>query len=138
MKPDSAAFSFDRFRILNANIDCEDIPESIFLDFIPSGVLIESEKRFILKFLFIAKRDNKKESTPFISINCEAAYVFKDSITLENIPEYFYSNSIAIVFPYIRAFVSTITLQANIKPIVLPTLNLTALNTLLKENTVVK
>lgn len=138
MKPDSAAFSFERFRIINANIDCENIPESISVDFIPSGVLIESEKRFILKFLFTAKSDNTQDSTPFISINCEASYVFKDDVTFENVPEYFYSNSIAIAFPYIRAFVSTITLQANIKPIILPTLNLTALNTLLKENTVVK
>lgn len=138
MKPDSAAFSFDRFRILNATIDCEDIPESIFLDFIPSGIFILEEKKFNLRFLFTAKKDNRKDSAPFISINCEAVYIFRDKITIENIPDYFYSNSIAIAFPYIRAFISTITLQANIKPIVIPTLNLTALNTLLKENTIVK
>lgn len=50
-------------------------------------------------------------------------------------PSYFYRNSIAIVFPYIRAFISTVTLQANIPPIILPTMNLTSLEIPLKQNT---
>lgn len=54
---------------------------------------------------------------------------------LKDIPDFFYANSIAIIFPYIRAFVSTLTLQANIPPIVLPTLNLSQLRTILRDNT---
>ena len=50
----------------------------------------------------------------------------------------FISNSIAILFPYVRAFVSTLTLQANIKPILLPTLNLSSLQDILRENTTTK
>ncbi|MBQ2321387.1 MAG: protein-export chaperone SecB, partial [Bacteroidales bacterium] len=44
-------------------------------------------------------------------------------------------NSVAIIFPYIRAFVSTISLQANVNPIVLPTINLTGLTGELKRQT---
>lgn len=51
------------------------------------------------------------------------------------IPDYFYANSLAIIFPYIRAFVSTITLQSNMHPIVLPTVNLMGLSEKLKRNT---
>lgn len=51
------------------------------------------------------------------------------------IPNYFYANSLAIIFPYIRAFVSTITLQSNMHPIVLPTVNLMGLSEKLKRNT---
>lgn len=48
----------------------------------------------------------------------------------------FYANSIAIVFPYIRAFISTVTLQANlVSPILLPTMNLTSLGERLMNNT---
>ena len=32
-----------------------------------------------------------------------------------DIPDYFYPNSLAIVFPYVRSFVSSVTLQANIE-----------------------
>ena len=59
----------------------------------------------------------------------------KDKIEFNDIPGFFYPNSIAILFPYIRAFVSTLTLQANVTPIVLPTLNLTNLQEKLKKNT---
>lgn len=41
----------------------------------------------------------------------------------------------AILFPYIRAFVSTVTLQANVMPILLPTVNLSSLESRLRENT---
>ncbi|MFN8277653.1 MAG: protein-export chaperone SecB [Chitinophagales bacterium] len=52
-----------------------------------------------------------------------------------SIPSFFYSNSIAILFPYIRAFVSTVTLQANVGLVMLPTLNLSSLGDNLKLNT---
>lgn len=42
--------------------------------------------------------------------------MFESARTLEDIPDYFYANSIAILFPYVRAFVSTVSLQANIPP----------------------
>ena len=54
---------------------------------------------------------------------------------LEEIPGFFYPNSLAIIFPYVRAFVSTITLQANVHPVMLPTLNLIGLTEELRSNT---
>ena len=47
----------------------------------------------------------------------------------------FYKNSLAIIFPYIRAFISTLTLQSNAGLIILPTLNLTHLEKPFRENT---
>ncbi len=69
-------------------------------------------------------------------IKCIAIFEFEDKINFEDIPSYFYINSIAILFPYVRAFVSTVTLQANIPPIVLPTMNISSLGKPLKESTV--
>ena len=54
------------------------------------------------------------------------------------IPDFFYPNSLAIIFPYIRAFVSTLTLQANVRPIVLPTVNLMGLTDMLRKETTVE
>ena len=62
---------------------------------------------------------------------CEKNTSFKD------IPDFFNANSIAIVYPFIRAFVSTITLQAGLRLLVLPILNLNSLSATLKEQTTV-
>ena len=40
------------------------------------------------------------------------------------------------MYPYIRAFVSNLTLQANNRVMILETLNLTSLKSALKENTI--
>ena len=77
----------------------------------------------------------KQTDTEVICVFCEASFSFCDQISFEQIPEYFYPNSVAIIFPYIRAFVSTISLQANVNPIVLPTINLTGLTGELKRQT---
>ena len=138
MEPKTATFSFEKFRVIKSSINFENTPSSMRLDFMPSGIFLKEERRFVLNFLFTAKSEDETTTDNVVSINCEAVYKFEDNISFESIPEYFYSNSIAIAFPYIRAFVSTITLQANVKPIILPTLNLTALNSLLKKNTIVK
>lgn len=37
------------------------------------------------------------------------------------------SNSVAILFPYLRAFISTITANANIPPYILPVMNIAAM-----------
>ncbi|MBK7039827.1 MAG: protein-export chaperone SecB [Bacteroidetes bacterium] len=55
---------------------------------------------------------------------------------LVEIPTFFYKNCIAIIFPYLRAFLSTLTLQANVKPLILPLMNLSGLEKPLIENTV--
>ena len=62
-------------------------------------------------------------------------FKFSNVHSIEEIPEYFYNNSIAIVFPYLRAFITTLTSVAGIKPLILPTLNLTNLSAQLKVST---
>uniref|UniRef100_UPI003FD8DEC3 protein-export chaperone SecB n=1 Tax=Alloprevotella sp. TaxID=1872471 RepID=UPI003FD8DEC3 len=70
-----------------------------------------------------------------IKVSCEASFSFGNKISIEEIPEYFYPNCLAIIFPYVRAFVSTVSLQANVQPVVLPTINLMGLTEELKEQT---
>lgn len=63
---------------------------------------------------------------------------FENVSSFDEIPTYFYRNAIAIIFPYVRAFISTVTLQSNIPPVILPTMNLSSLESPLKENTIKK
>jgi len=89
-----------------------------------------------MKFLFRAGQqiDPSTISTA-IEVLVEAKFSFRDVDRLEDIPDYFYPNAIAILFPYVRAFVSTLTLQANMPALVIPTMNLTALKDDFKNNT---
>jgi len=54
---------------------------------------------------------------------------------MEDIPDFFYKNSIAILFPYLRAYLSLVTTQANVPGIILPTYNLSGLEEELRSNT---
>lgn len=110
--------------------------KEIKIQFKPKGVFEKNEEKafYNLTFNFTAKSSNKENS--FVDIQCNAIFKFAHPITFEEIPSFFYANSIAIIFPYLRAFVSTVTLQANKEPIVLPTMNLSSLEKDLRDNTI--
>ena len=111
-------------------------PNSEFnIDFIPEGKYYLSTNKYLLEFTFKANIDSSESDN--ILIHCVAEYEFQNVSNKEEIPSFFYANSIAILFPYIRAFVSTVTLQANVKPLMLPTMNLSSLNSELANNTTV-
>lgn len=98
----------------------------------PSGEFNKEKSEYKLLFNFSAASGGEK---PFVEIVCESTFKLKNVNSVEEIPPFFFQNSIAILFPYIRAFVSTITLQANNKPMVLPTMNLSSLEEPLKNST---
>lgn len=134
-----ATFSLKEYKFNRVSLNLTDLtPEdTLNIDLIPSGRFIQNEQKFVLNFLFMA--DVEKESNKrVVEVNCSASFVFKNEISFDEIPTYFYSNSIAIIFPYIRAFISTLTLQANYAPIMLPTMNLMDLNERLKESVTIE
>ena len=132
-----AKFSFNEYKFTNASINFGVLSEtdSLTIEFKPSGEYNPNSGLFQLTMRFLAyvKTPNKL----MIDLNCVADFQFSDSLEFEYIPTYFYSNSTAILYPYIRAFVSTLSLQANCNPIVLPTLNISSIAEELKERTVV-
>lgn len=131
-----AAFSLVEYKFDKVSIDLEKrVSKEIEIGFEPVGVFVKNEaSTFQLTFTFSAFTKNPEN--PFIKIRCVALFKFEENISFEEIPDYFYTNSIAILFPFVRAFVSTITLQANLlPPIMLPTWNLASLAEPLKQNT---
>jgi preprotein translocase subunit SecB len=110
--------------------------DELTIDFEPNGIHNKLDNCYTLQIKFIASYGETGEKE-FVTIVLEANFNFDESVKQEGIPTYFYSNSIAIVFPYIRAFVSTLSTLANIKPLIIPILNLNFLENILKENTIV-
>jgi len=102
------------------------------INFDVEGKYNNDESRFYLSFEVLAIDEESNNS--FISVSCQGIFEFKNVEKFEDIPNFFYVNSIAILFPYVRSYISTVTVQSNIKPIILPTLNLTPLAKLLKDS----
>jgi preprotein translocase subunit SecB len=126
-------YIFDKIELDVQNIN---IGDTISLSFNPFGTYTSKNGVFELCFTFKALVQSKEK--PIVHVSCNAKFKFKNNLDFNDLPPFFFSNSIAILFPYIRAMVSTLTLQANIPPIVLPTMNLTSLSQQLKSNTTIR
>lgn len=132
-----AAFSiinylFDRVQINLNNHKSKDLA----LAFETKGIYNSENSTFELQF--VVNVSNKLAENPFVEISCKGNFKFENVSSLEEIPDFFYRNCIAILFPYVRAYLSLVTTQANVPGIILPTLNLSNLETELKSNTTTK
>lgn len=79
-------------------------------------------KKMILK-LTLRIFDDEEKNYPFrMIVEVQGAFVLI-SDEQENIQKY-YANALSILYPYARAIVSTYTANANIEPLILPTVNI--------------
>jgi preprotein translocase subunit SecB len=131
-----------RFRFVGYSIDKALIEkrrpvvgETINISFAPSGEVDQGNKTFYLHLKIVINDDKK---TLKVEVNTIAEFQFNMEIKPEDLEGYFYINAPAIVFPYIRAYISTLTNLAGWSPVVLPTLNLSSLKEDLKKNTIFK
>lgn len=133
---DKAAFSLEVYSFNKVNLDFdENTKNELQINFRPSGLFRQTELDSLYELKIIFSAADKDSQKNMVEIECNATFRFATRIEFNDIPSYFYANSIAILFPYIRAFISTVTLQANFPPFVLPTMNLSSLATPLRENT---
>ena len=134
MNTKEVAFRLVNYKFTKATLNF-DIPKDaeFVIDFKPSGKLKEIKGTYDLSFDTIVKCE--ETDTIIVEVSCIAQFSFMDRIKFEEIPDFFYPNSLAILFPYIRAFVSTLSLQANSSPMILPTVNLMGLTEKLRDNT---
>jgi preprotein translocase subunit SecB len=137
IEPKKAAFKFSKFKVPKFSYDESSNQDvELSLSFNPSGIYYKSEGRFELTVSFIGvevEADNKK----IIEVQGLAQFNFSECIDFSEIPDYFYTNSIPIFFPYLRSFVSTLTMQANTGVIMLGLLNFSSMAKVLVKNTVV-
>lgn len=108
----------------------ENQSENLQIDFKPTGVLNLSEKTFLLE---LNVKISDKESTLKIEVEFSGYFTFKDSLE-EHFENYLLANAPAIIFPYVRAYVTTLTSLSGITPVILPTMNLSGLKTQLQDN----
>lgn len=132
-----AAFSFESFKVPDFSFDENNHSGSeLRMGFLPSGCYISKTGEFELTLKFVAHDFEKKDNIIF-KLTALGTFKFETPIPYTDIPDFFYQNAIAIMFPYIRAFISTLTLQANTKLLKLDLMNLSDLEKPLVGNTVV-
>lgn len=132
----TAAFGLEWFRIVEFKYK-EPEEESVALEvkFDPSGEYDNSSGGFTVKFGVVILYGNDDKSSEMINLKVEALFNFNKPLAFSEIPPYFYRNSIAIIFPYVRSFVTTLTACAGVKSLILPVLNLSSLEETFKKNT---
>lgn len=138
VKANKAVFNLDSYTINRFSFSNLEKEDTYLLGFIPSGQYSKEDRQFTVNLtLKVNKEINDVEiGDELLNVDMEAVFIFEEELDFSDVPEYFYRNSLAIIFPYLRAFVSTLTFQANIKPpVILPLLNLTQLEGEFKQNT---
>lgn len=119
-------FEIPEFNFLNTK-GVED--ENIEIGFDPKGEFSIKNKTFYLTLKF--RLYDNTTSKDYFSTKIIGVFGFENVDKLEEIPSFFYKNSIAILYPYLRSFISSVTLQANIRNVILPTMNLSSLEPVL-------
>ena len=132
-----AAFSFEQFKVSQFSYnENNDNGSGLKIGLEPKGTYNSKTGEFILNLNFISHNEDNLDNFIF-QLNSIAVFKFESNIDYSNIPSFFYKNAIAIMFPYLRAFISTLTLQANTKLLKLGLMNLSGLEEPLKENVTV-
>jgi len=131
---ENSKFQFKGFSIVRSLIERNNNEPSskINLEFEPKGYINKEDSVFHLHLKVKIDDENKSFN---IEIDSIANYVFENKESLDSLNNFFFVNAPAILFPYLRAYISTLTNLSGFKPINLPTLNMTGIGEDLKNNT---
>lgn len=132
---EDSKFQFKGFKITRSLIERKEQAPSkkLSLGFVPKGFINKEDNTFQLCLGVKIKDENKSF---IIELDSIANYVFENKISIDTLGKFFYVNAPALLFPYVRAYISTLTNLSGFEPINLPTLNMTQLGTDLKKNTI--
>lgn len=117
-----AAFKFSKYIIKESSMKIidSDINEGIDIQ-IELDASVKSDSSDAEVVLTVDLRDQNDNFTLHLKI---VGYFEARGVAKEEKNKFIALNAPAILFPYVRAYVSTMTSQAGIMPIVLPTINL--------------
>lgn len=86
----------------------------------------------LIKINCLVFKDSKKNNFPFtLEVSIVGFFEYETKSSIEEIFDLLEINGSSILFPYLRSYITTITSNAGIPPLIIPTLNIVEL---LKEN----
>ena len=136
METSISKFQFKGYRINRSLIELDENSnfENLKISFAVSGLVKRVENLFILN---LSVKIKNNESNLKIEVDTIANFLFEKVENIDDISSFFYNNSSAILFPYIRAYISTLTNLSGNRSITFPTMNLTNLADELQANTTI-
>jgi len=134
-KPEVSKFQFANFVVRESHFLVVERGDYEFrFEFAPAGKVYPSLNQFEL-YLDLSVRE--KNDLLSIEIKTVSYFTYEEEGSLaEN--KFFTVNAPAIVYPYIRAYIATLTAQSGIGTVTMPSMNLTPLGDILKKNIVVE
>ena len=133
MESKKAKIQFLRFLVKENHIVFRNITDyKIEIDFDASGFIDQKESKYYLNLVANVKDEDDNFE---LSIVTESVFNFdEDADVNELIESMFTLNAPAIVFPYIRAYISSLTALSGMPTLTIPTLNLSKVGETLKQN----
>lgn len=128
MAEDVARFRFLKYHILKSSISISDISlisddSEIEIEITNTSGVNEEERKFKLTLdLHIGDRDGTLQ----INVVTDGFFEFDSDLDESDKKTFFNVNAPAILFPYIRAYVTALTSLSGVPPVVMPTINLAA------------
>jgi preprotein translocase subunit SecB len=124
LEKNKATISFKRYRVTNVELKAkEDLVENIQEIEVQLGInpTLINNREFNIDFK-VSVNDKKNNLT--IEVNLLAEFLTDEDIDDKFIDSSFVKiNAPAIVFPYIRSFITNLSVNSGYNPIILPTLN---------------
>lgn len=125
MEKDIAQFRFLGYRILKSNIEISDtmpISPELEVHFEQTSCVNEEERHF--SHTMTANICDKNMGLK-INVTLIGNFEFDTNLTEEQKENFFCVNAPSLLFPYVRAYITSLTALSGIAPIILPTLNMT-------------
>ncbi len=123
-----AKFRLTSFSILKSLIEIKEgveINNKLSVDFKQTSGINEAEHKFKYTFEIVVTDENNALN---INVVMNGFFEFDQDIDEKMRASFFNVNAPAILFPYVRAHITTLTSLSGIKPVILPTLNLSSRN----------
>lgn len=130
-----AQFRFEGYKIVKSLLEIKstDISKDLSLNFDLSGIDNRSERTFKLTMTVVI---SDKAGNLKAEICAIGQYQFDEGNDERQLGNFFNMNAPAILFPYVRAHIATLSTLCGLKtPLILPTLNLSGLAELLAKQT---
>jgi len=129
------SFQFRGFQVNESHIKKEKdskIGKEFSIGFDPRGVINKANKTYEIN---LGVKIEDKEKTFVANIEATGNFTFDTDIDEKQLDSLFYINAPAILFPYIRAYISALTTLSGVETVTIPTINLSSLGGVLRDHT---
>lgn len=124
MREKTAQFRFLGYKILKSIVQIEnkeDLSLEMNIEFNGKNVVDNNDLKFNLQ---LDSKITNEDNSILIEVSMVGLFEFDRDINDIQKKNFFETNAPAILFPYVRAYIGSLTALSGIRPIVLPTINL--------------